>query len=108
LTFRVVASVDEVWSGEMHAVTVGGCRVLLVSVGAAVCAYEDRCAHQGMPLSAGRIEGAEIVCPLHEWRYDARTGRGVNPEAVRLRPFPLRVEEGRILVDVDAVEGWER
>jgi len=50
------------------------------------------------------LEGGEIVCRVHEWRYDACSGRGTNPAGVRLRVLPLRVENGRILVDVDAPE----
>ena len=30
------------------------------------------CAHRGTALSLGRVEGGEIVCPYHGWRYDAQ------------------------------------
>ena len=31
----------------------------------------DICIHRGTALSLGRIEGGEIVCPYHAWRYAA-------------------------------------
>jgi toluene monooxygenase system ferredoxin subunit len=102
VTFRVAAMLDDVWCGEMCGVIVDGCRVLLVGVGADVRAFEDRCAHQAVRLSEGRLEGSEIVCRAHAWRYDADTGWGTNPRNVQLRSFPVRIDDGCILVDVAA------
>lgn len=80
---------------------VSGRRVLLVRIGAEVCAYEDRCAHLGLPLSGGRLDGTTLVCPAHEWEYDARTGRGINPSTACLKAFPVKIEGDEILVDVE-------
>lgn len=30
----------------------------------------DACIHRGTALSLGRVEGGQIVCPYHGWRYD--------------------------------------
>jgi toluene monooxygenase system ferredoxin subunit len=97
--YRVATTLGELWSGEMRGVSVGGRRVLLVRVEDQVFAYEDRCVHQGVPLSDGRLEGREIVCHAHEWRFDACTGRGTNPAGSRLRACPVRIEGERVLVD---------
>ena len=103
--FHRALTLDDLWSGEMRAVVVGGRRLLLVRVGDHVGAYEDRCAHQGVCLSEGRLEGREIVCRAHEWRYDACTGRGVNPASVRLRAAAVRLQDGVIFVDPDFEHG---
>ena len=34
-------------------------------------AFRDLCIHRGTALSLGRVEGDEIVCPYHGWRYEA-------------------------------------
>ncbi len=60
----------------------------------------DRCAHQGVALSEGRLEGATLVCRAHGWSYDARTGCGINPRSARVTRFPVRIEGGVVLVDV--------
>jgi len=97
--YRVATTLGELWSGEMRAVSVGGRRLVLVRMDGQVFAYEDRCVHQGVPLSDGRLEGREIVCHAHEWRYDACTGRGTNPAGAQLRACPVRIEGERVLVD---------
>ena len=32
-------------------------------------AYFDECPHRGAPLSLGRLEGEELVCAFHGWRF---------------------------------------
>ena len=43
----------------------------------AVSALENRCAHRQLPLSCGRVEGKQLVCQYHGWKYDG-TGRCVE------------------------------
>jgi len=96
---RVMPS-DELWDGEMQSCTVAGKRVLLVRLGETVRAYEDRCAHLGVPLSEGTLRGSVLTCSAHHYEYDALTGCGINPCTVKLVEFPLRIEDGAICVDV--------
>jgi toluene monooxygenase system ferredoxin subunit len=103
--FERVCAKSDVWPGEMLGVVVKGRRVLVVCPrDGEPRAYEDRCAHQNMPLSDGHFDGRVLVCRYHEWSYDACTGCGINPENARLRSLPLRVEGGDILVDVTPAE----
>ncbi len=34
-------------------------------------AMVDRCAHRGMALSRGRVDGGCLSCPYHGWKYDS-------------------------------------
>ncbi|HEV8245509.1 MAG TPA: Rieske 2Fe-2S domain-containing protein [Polyangiaceae bacterium] len=101
MSYQAVASAESLWPGEMSGVVVGRVKVLLVNVEGTVHAYENRCAHQGQELSRGRLDGQVLTCWAHEWRYDACTGKGINPERALLRRFPVKIENGRIYVDVD-------
>lgn len=101
MPFEPVLAADELWTGEMRGLTVNGRRVLLLRTEEAVCAYEDRCAHLGVRLSEGKLEGHVITCSAHHYQYDARTGCGINPERVQLRAFPVRIDAGQITVDLD-------
>jgi toluene monooxygenase system ferredoxin subunit len=101
--FRRALDRDALWDGEMVGVDVGGLPVLLVAVEGQVHAFEDRCLHQQVKLSTGRLEGCVLTCGAHQWSYDVCTGCGVNPDNVRLRSLPVRVSGDAIEVDVAAV-----
>ena len=102
MAYRLAARLDDLWSGEMLGVCISGTRILLVRLDGEIHAYEDRCAHLGIALSEGRLEGGVLTCRAHEWQYDARTGRSINPKTAMLRRFPVRIEGGAIWVALDA------
>jgi toluene monooxygenase system ferredoxin subunit len=100
MSFRTVLTADELWTGEMRGISVDGKRVLILRTADGVFAYEDRCAHLGVPLSQGTLAGGVLTCSAHHYQYDAASGRGINPRGVRLTPLPVRIEAGSIAVDV--------
>lgn len=102
MTFVVALPEAELWIGEMRGIELDGRRVLLVRLEDGVRAYEDRCAHLGVPLSRGTLSGGVLTCSANHFQYDARTGRGINPRSVHLVPLPLRIANGEILVDASA------
>jgi toluene monooxygenase system ferredoxin subunit len=97
-----VASVDELWTGEMIGIEVGGQALLLVNLGGRVCAYRDRCAHMGVKLSEGKLEGRVLTCRAHQWQYDLTTGNGVNPQAARLERVEVEVDGDGVYVDIES------
>jgi len=101
MAFLAVMREEELWTGEKVGVEVAGQKLLLINVDGVVRAFEDRCAHQGWPLSRGTLAGRELTCALHRWRYDACTGIGLNPAGVALRSYPVAILDGEISVDLD-------
>jgi phenylpropionate dioxygenase-like ring-hydroxylating dioxygenase large terminal subunit len=61
--------------------------VLGRDAGGAVFALRDICPHRGMPLSAGRFDGAEIECCYHGWRFDTGGRCAAIPSLVESQPF---------------------
>jgi toluene monooxygenase system ferredoxin subunit len=104
MAWRRVLELDSLWSGEMVGVAIEGRRVLLVHCDGQVFAYEDRCAHLGVPLRAGRLAGQVLTCAAHEWSYDVPSGCGINPRKARLKSFPVEVRDGAIWVNIDGDE----
>ena len=104
MAFSKVIATQDLWNGEMQGHRVGGRPVLLLKLDDRVYAYEDRCAHLGVPLSQGTLQDGVITCAAHHYSYDARTGRGVNPRNTALRALTTSVREAVIMVDVEGAE----
>ena len=100
--WRYAGTLDELWEGEVRGIDLGGVDVLLCNVDGELFAYEDRCPHLANPLSHGVLNHNTLTCAAHEWEFDARTGQGVNPQAARLKPFPVRLDGDRIFIQIPA------
>jgi nitrite reductase/ring-hydroxylating ferredoxin subunit len=75
-----------------------GKRYVCVRSGSCVDALDDRCPHQGYPLSQGSAQGGVLTCDWHNWKFDLGSGGCVfGGEAVKR--FPTRVEDGRVHLD---------
>jgi nitrite reductase/ring-hydroxylating ferredoxin subunit len=98
--WQYAGTLDDLWEGEVRGVNVGGVDIVLCNVEGELFAYEDRCPHLANPLSHGVLNHHTLTCAAHEWEFDARTGQGVNPQAARLKPFPIRVDEDRIFIQL--------
>ena len=100
MAFRKVATLDDLWRGEMMALEAEGQAVLLVNVEGAIHAYADACPHLRTRLSEGALRQNVLACSTHGWEFDVCTGLGINPKTACLATFAVRVENGDILVDV--------
>jgi toluene monooxygenase system ferredoxin subunit len=100
MPFQKATTTDELWSGEMTGLSIGGQPILLVNIDGVVRAYADWCPHQRSRLSVGSLADRVLICASHHWQFDAVTGRGINPKDACLTPIAVRVAEGQILVDV--------
>ena len=102
MPFEPIIADAELWDGDMTARRVDGHDLLLVRHNGVVYAYENRCAHLGVALSEGRLDGYVLTCRAHHWQYDVRSGSGVNPATACLRRFAVKIEDGKVFVDVHA------
>ena len=66
-------------------------------------AFQGFCPHAREPLADARFDGDTLVCPHHDWIFDARSGKCLEGKRCRLAEYPLRVEGGEVLVDVAGV-----
>jgi toluene monooxygenase system ferredoxin subunit len=101
MAFRVVTTLDALWSGEMAAHTVGDKRIVLINIGGQIRAYADACPHMRTPLSGCSLNGAVLTCATHGWVFDVNTGRGINPTQACLTEFATMIQGNEILVDVE-------
>ena len=80
-------------------VDVKGLDIAVYSVGGSLYATDNICTHGAALLCDGFLEGHEIECPMHQGRFDVRTGAAMSgPVSEGLRTYPIRIEAGRILL----------
>ena len=96
-----VAALADVLPGRPRLVDAEGTRVVLVRVGDQVHALGDVCAHQGGPLSEGKLSGTRLACPWHGWMYDVRTGQCLFPARGDAVPsYRVRLDGADVIVDL--------
>ena len=64
--------------------------VLWRDAGGVARAFRDVCVHRGTALSLGRVEGDEIVCAYHGWRYRADGACTTIPQLADPARVPAR------------------
>lgn len=91
--WRRVIGVDEVQEGEVVGVTLGERPIAVYRVEGEFYATADRCTHAAANLSDGELFGCLIECPLHNGRFDIRTGKAMTSPVTRdLVTYPVRVQ----------------
>ena len=64
-------------------------------------ATDGLCTHERAHLADGFVMDNIIECPLHNGRFDYRTGEAKGaPVCVDLRTYPVKVEGGNVLIDI--------
>lgn len=90
--YAVVANVDLViirWKDEDQASVLYG-----------------RCLHRGALMSDGNVDGDNLICGLHNWDYNYKTGVSSYNSSERLHRFKSWLENDQIWVDEDEIKAW--
>ena len=98
---------DWIEVGKVEDIPVLGSRIVKRSAGDialfrteadGVYALDNKCPHEGGPLSEGIVHGCRITCPLHNWVMELDTGKAVAPDEGQAITYPVKVEDGVISV----------
>jgi 3-phenylpropionate/trans-cinnamate dioxygenase ferredoxin component len=96
-----VCEVSDVPTGSMHAVDVGGKRLMIANVGGKLHATDRICTHEEADLSTGFLIGSTVTCPLHLSRFDVASGEVQNaPASVPLKIYSLKIEGTSVYVQL--------
>ncbi|MEK6397106.1 MAG: Rieske 2Fe-2S domain-containing protein [Terriglobus sp.] len=75
-----------------------GLNICVAVVDGTLVAFNNRCPHQGAPLSAGELDGCMVVCPYHAWRFDVTTGKAENSADPDLQTYEVRQYDDEVFV----------
>lgn len=98
-----VASATELGDDEAMTVKVPEGAFALYRVNGDYFATQAICTHATALLSEGYIEDGCVECPLHQGRFDIRTGRAMcAPVTVDLLTYPVKREGNDIFLNPEA------
>jgi 3-phenylpropionate/trans-cinnamate dioxygenase ferredoxin subunit len=64
-------------------------------------ATDGLCTHEQVHLADGLVMDEIIECPKHNGRFDYKTGAPKGaPVCVALQTYPVRVEDGKVLIEI--------
>lgn len=89
---------DEIAPGEGRTVTAGDHRLALFNDGGEFLAVDDSCPHQGASLGQGLLHEGRVICPLHSWIFDLRSGECPRGSHEPVATYPTRCIDGRVEV----------
>jgi naphthalene 1,2-dioxygenase system ferredoxin subunit len=96
------AAAGDVPADDVIAVSVQGREIALYGVDGTVFATDNICTHGQARLCDGFLEGHEIECPLHQGKFDVRTGQPLcDPATQEIRTYPVKVESGRVYLAIE-------
>jgi nitrite reductase (NADH) small subunit/3-phenylpropionate/trans-cinnamate dioxygenase ferredoxin subunit len=100
--FVKAAETNSVTPGNGVAVKLEGNFIGIHNVDGEYYAIDNICPHVGGVLHAGKQKDGILVCPIHEWKFDVKTGKCIWPGECELATYPLKVRGGDILVNLDS------
>ena len=79
----------------------GSKQILLIGMGKGIFALDNRCPHEGYPLSEGTGDPKQclLTCNWHNWKFDLKSGKCVMG-ADNVTTYPVTVKGNTIAVDL--------
>jgi 3-phenylpropionate/trans-cinnamate dioxygenase ferredoxin subunit len=99
-----VCPLDRLGPQSILCVRVQAVDLLLVRDGDRIFACERACPHEQADLSQGRVADGRLFCPRHFASFDLHDGNiSAGWPSRPLRRYPVRMREGQIWIDAEAV-----
>ena len=97
---RIASQADLPAKNEVKEFPCGDKTICIANVNGTITAMDNVCLHRGGPLGQGVIEKGKVVCPWHGWAWDPLTGQAVHNPNAKVAVYPLKVENGEVLVEI--------
>ncbi len=97
--FRKAVAKTKIPEGSGLPVALGDTVVAVFNLGGEFFALDDACPHRGGSLGVGGVtDDCRVICPMHGWEFDIRTGRLAMSEGVATHR--VKIEGDDIWVEV--------
>ena len=101
MTFQKALGIEEIGANGLGRATIGGKEFVIVRLGDSFYAMDGLCTHSEGELWDGALVDGQLVCPIHEGRFDPTTGTANSQDdwVSDLKSYATRVEDGAVWVD---------
>jgi ferredoxin-nitrite reductase len=96
--YRDVAAFADLERDGRRAIKIGAHELALFLIGSEVRCLDGLCPHEGGPMAQGDVADCVVNCPWHGWAFNCTTGQSADGNGCTLGAYPVKVENGRILV----------
>lgn len=85
---KVLSKQEEQTDDFVKMVMANGKKICLIKTEGNFYAIQNTCPHAGGILSGGWCKEGHIVCPIHRYEYDLKTGRGAEGQGDYVNVYP--------------------
>jgi len=102
--YKIAESIAEIKNvyGNPCLVKAGGREICISIYNGLAHGCSAKCPHAGGNMHQGWVDPlGNIVCPLHRYKFDPKTGRNTSGEGFFIRTYPVKEEEEGVFVGVE-------
>ncbi|MDJ0777540.1 MAG: Rieske 2Fe-2S domain-containing protein [Gammaproteobacteria bacterium] len=104
--WRKAAKLDELRREGVALARIAGKQIALFATGERIRACDNRCPHEGYPLTEGSLSAeCVLTCNWHNWKFSLDDGSNLYG-GDRLRIYPVEIRGGEVWVDI-AEAPWD-
>lgn len=81
-------------------IEIKGFEIALFHLPGGIRAISNICPHSGGSLGQGLWVGETVICPLHFWKFNLKTGKSSNQPAYCIDTYPVTIEDDWIILDL--------
>ena len=102
------AAADIKWtSGDIAEVEVEGKKLCIGRFNEEWYGFAHTCPHAGAPMMDSYIAGScQIVCPVHQLKFNLKNGRDVNGEGYTLKTYPVELRSDGVYLGIEEASGF--
>ena len=99
-TWYDLGSIDDFAGIEVKGALIAGVKLCVGKAGEEYFAIDDTCSHAGGSLSEGMIDGDQVICPLHAYGFEIKTGHCPDDPDCSVKVYPVRIEGNKLKVQL--------
>ncbi|NPV77184.1 MAG: Rieske 2Fe-2S domain-containing protein [Anaerolineae bacterium] len=99
-----VASIEEIPNGKRKIIQVDNLSIGVFHHNEEWFAVRNHCVHRGGPVATGPLKSDTLICPLHGYQYNLKTGQLLVDPTSKLETYKVTVKDQKVYVTIPQAE----